>query len=165
MTENIALKKIEKPEEYTILRRLWQEYIAALSKYKTFEENPEIIAEEEAAPHWCRDDYIIFQKNTPVGFVITGQYPNAFSKGDIYIQEFFVREEFQRKGIGKQAIEKRLSRTGKDVSMYIIQNNEPAKFFWSNTMAKLGYEDRFRVADITATTEDGLDFRYYTATS
>lgn len=161
MSENIALKKIEKAEEYVILRELWREYVTALSEYKEFEETAENIAKEEVRPQTYRDDYMIFLKNTPVGFLITGTYPNAFSKGDIYIQEIFIKKEYRRKGIGKKVIEKRLKRTKKDISLYVLKNNEPAKAFWINVMRELGYEDRFNTMGAEATTNDGLLFKYF----
>lgn len=161
MADFLSIKKIEKEGERKVLQTLWKLYVESLSEYANFPKSAAEIAEEEAKEHERRTDHLIFLSGIPIGFIITGAWPNAFAKHDLYIQEFFIKKEYRRSGFGKAALRKILANSKKDISLFIFRENIPALQFWSKTLEKLGYIDR--IADIQANcnTNDDMYFKYY----
>ena len=88
-----------------------------------------------------------------LGFVFIGQHPNAYSKDDIYIQEFYIMEPKQ--GYGKQAVGMILNEyPGKDVSFFVLRENYPAKLFWKRVMEGNGYKELVFAGEITPPPDD-----------
>lgn len=154
-------------EQRQRFREIYDAYLNAMSEFIDIEEPHEIIiyrvaCEGRNSRHKC---YLITLEGEPIGLAILGHWPNAFSRHDTYIQEFFILPEYQRKGYGAQAVRWIVERgpVDGDISLYIVPKNEPAKGFWSKTMGQLGYSDRLEDVGIDAKTEEGLIFRYYIA--
>lgn len=107
--------------------------------------------------------YLLQYHDDTVGFIILGTgFENSFSGHDIFIEEFFIKPEYQRKGFGRLAIIALIKAYPKaDFSAFIIQNNEPAQAFWEETFAYCGYVERTLFGHITATAYGNLDFKYW----
>lgn len=147
-------------------REIYAAYLSALAKYTDFDETFEAIIDrvmQECAWHGHKS-YLVTLDGKPIGLTILGNWPNAFSRHDTYIQEFFILPEYQRNGYGTQVMEWIVNSgpVDGDISLYILPKNEPAKMFWSMALGGLGYRDRFEDASIDAKTKEGFIFRYYT---
>ena len=120
---------------------MYMQYLHALLPFsidlQKEKENFSEIAKEEITNATTRADttLLVFEEhNHYVGFAIVGLYPNAKSYADVYIQEFFVKE--QRKGYGKEAVKQIVERYSFfDVSMYVLEKNTPALAFWKKVMS------------------------------
>ena len=88
---------------------------------------------------------IFLSDDIQVGFAFIGMSPNAYGINDIYIQEFCIYEQFQRKGYGTKAVEQITQKwPDYDISLFILKENDPAKKFWNKTMENLGYREKVR---------------------
>lgn len=146
-------------------RKIYAAYLSALAKYTDFDESFEAIMDQvvwECTWHGHKS-YLVMLDNKPIGLVILGSWPNAFSRHDTYIQEFFILPEYQRNGYGTQVVEWIVNSgpVDDDISLYILPKNEPAKTFWTTALGGLDYRDRFEDASIDAKTKEGLIFRHY----
>lgn len=106
-------------------------------------ETVESIAREELETAVEYDDteiLLIKHKNITVGFMIIGQYPNAFLDDSIYVQEFYIEKKWQRKGFGRYAAKLLFLRYPKrPVEMLILKKNKGAIRFWGKIMSRNGY--------------------------
>jgi len=88
------------------------------------------------------DLYFIRVNGVAVGFFILGFSPNAYCLDDVYIQEFYIRKECQRKGYGKSAVKWIVSEhSNKDITLFILKNNAHAFMFWDAVMPEFGYKE------------------------
>lgn len=148
----ISLKKTETVTSE--LKNLYIEYMISLSRFDSAlarmsleKIRKEAKQEIESALNYYGQIYLVFSDNNLAGMVIVGTYPNAFCRSDIYIQEFYIRKAFRRKGIGREVFgmilhSSEIAGDRKDVSMFILQKNDPANKFWGHIMVELGFEDR-----------------------
>ena len=147
----ITLKKIETKKEREELKPFYTEYLNELSRYKIFDESFEVIANEMCIAEDHRDDMFIMLDDKPIGFAMIGSYPNSFTDEDIYIQEFFIKGEYQNKGYGRRAV-KRIAEKYKykNISLFIIKANQRAIDFWPNALNEIDYFSRLEEGGIKA---------------
>ena len=160
--DKITLRKIVAKEDRKLLREMCKNYLADLSRYRDLAQDDEEI-KDACCEAGHRRDFFITLDNKPIGFVMLGDFPNSFSKHDLYIQEFFIKNEYRQKGYGREAV-KRITETFKDFdfSLFIIEKNSPAIRFWDTVFMQLSYENRLAAANVETSTWDHMTFRYFT---
>lgn len=140
---------------------LYHKYLKTLSQYTKKDILESRLLNQIAPGHYkC---YLITLGDKFIGLIVLGGWPNSFSQHDTFIQEFFILPEYQRMGYGRQAAEWIVNRLSynRDISMYILPENDLARNFWDDVMEDLGYVERFNEIGITATILEGFIFRYY----
>ena len=75
-----------------------------------------------------------------IGFAIIGKYPNSYDENSLYIQEFFIRKEYRKKGYGRQFATELLKNTNKNVFYETLNENIIGSLFWKNVLSKMGYQ-------------------------
>ena len=140
-------------ESYDELRNLYRRYVAEIKRL-----------EEEVKPHETEDDlqsvfgrvdYFIKDGDKTVGFVLLGQYPNSFSRHDIFIGEFYIVPEYRRHGYGKSAVDNLIKLySDYDLSMFILKKNFGAKLFWNEVLSSCDYVERTSVGSVKAKTKN-----------
>ena len=166
---NIKIKEVKTQQDRVALANLYLGYLNSLCKFNSeieralFEDEGKIMAYQESSRHIDRKDYlIIIDDYVLAGFFMIGEYPNAFSRHDRYIQEFYINPKYQRQGIGKFVVKEFFKNSKDDISFYILVENTKAKKFWDNVMEELNYENRNRLGNIGYVGEDELlEWRYY----
>ncbi len=96
---------------------------------------------------------IMFIKNglETVGFIILGHAPNSYGIMDMYVQEFYILEKYQRRGYGTVAVRKIIEKDPTaDISLFILEKNKRALSFWNKVMPELGFTDFAKSGDIVA---------------
>lgn len=147
----IALKKIETKKEREKLKSFYMAYLNELSRYKIFDESFDVIVNEMCIAEDHRDDMFIMLDDKPIGFAMIGSYPNSFTDEDIYIQEFFIKGEYQNKGYGRQAVKCIEDKYKyKDISLFIIKTNQKAIDFWPSALNEIDYFSRLEDGGIKA---------------
>ena len=104
-----------------------------------------------------------------VGFAILGKYPNAYGNKDVYIEEFYIAEEYRRMGMGLEAMHQITTLyPSSDISLFVLKKNHPADRFWEATMNLLGYHDDAKSGRVSPPStkdfdypEEGLCFKYF----
>lgn len=133
-------------------------YLNALVPYNKELQKPDFnaqkIAEAEVFGALYRDDtdVVAFTKNDcfpPIlGLSFIGQKPNAYSDGDIYIQEFYI--DIPGEGYGKEAAGCIVENyPGKDISLFILKDNHKAKVFWNTVLTSQSYKELVVTGEIT----------------
>lgn len=111
------------------------------------------------------DNYVLITyKDKPVGFVIYSVFPEALTRHDVFIEEFYVRHDKRRKGIGKAFVKlmiKAAEYQNMDISLSILDKNETAKRFWDRTFGMNGYMECFIRQNIHAHDGDRTDLRWH----
>lgn len=158
----ITLKKIKTKREREDLKPFYTEYINELSRYKTFDESLDVIVSEMCGIEEHRNDMFIMLDGKPIGFAMIGSYPNSFVSEDIYIQEFFIKGEYQNKGYGQLAVKCIADKYKyKDISLFILKTNRKAINFWPIALNKIGYCSRLALGRIEATSGQDTIWDYY----
>lgn len=141
-------------DSYDDLRELYRRYVFEIKRL-----------EEDVKPHeteadlqsvFGRTDYFILNdEGKIVGFVLLGQYPNSFSRHDIFIGEFYVIPEYRRHGHGLAAVNSLIDLYPEyDISMFILKKNFGAKLFWNKALSMRGYVERTSVGSVKAKTKN-----------
>ena len=167
------ITKKNSPVPTSWLIDMYTEYLKKILPYSKELQKPEkrdflqeIAAEELENTLSRRDtDFLTFftdedvNKKNPLGFAIIGRFPNAYGSNDIYIQEFYICE--RKQGIGREVVKLILERyenlffgENMDVSMFILEENFPARLFWKNVMEKMGYRELVKTREIIPPSED-----------
>lgn len=141
---------------------MYPEYVAILQKY---DGDIEIPTEYSTKLRYKLDNsevYLLQHQENIVGFVILGfGLKNSFSGHDIFIEEFFIKSEYQRARLGSLAVMELVKKYSDcDFSAFIIENNIIAQNFWEITFARCGYIERTLAGHITAKYENLL-FKYW----
>ena len=142
--------------------KMYKEYVQILHNYdSTISLPPENNARTRLNLPHSKVYFLQYEKNI-VGFIILGfGFNNSFSCHDIFIEEFFIKPEYQRKRLGSKAIIALVKKYPKhDFSAFIIENNKVAQEFWETTFARCGYVERTLAGHITAKC-DNLLFKYW----
>ncbi|MGQ9427694.1 GNAT family N-acetyltransferase [Gilvimarinus sp. F26214L] len=85
-----------------------------------------------AQSHW---PYWIYAWGELAGFCLLRNYPGELSTYDI--EQFFVKNEFKRRGVGAEALRQVLGRHPGNWLVRVLQTNEAARLFWCRAVAKL----------------------------
>ena len=81
--------------------------------------------------------YLIIVDAMTSGFFIVGEPPeNCPMCCDYYIQEFYVQDKFQNKGIGKTAIKQFISEHAGKYFLYVLLKNARAIRFWDKVISQ-----------------------------
>jgi Acetyltransferase (GNAT) family. len=113
-------------------------------------------AEIELQPVFGRVDYFIVGDDGKIkGFALIGLYPNAFSRHDIFIGEFYIIPECRRHGYGTIAVKELVKLyPDYDISMFVLKKNFGAKLFWNRILSSLDYVERTSIGSIKAKTKN-----------
>ena len=132
------------------LEQLYVDYLEGMVPYVPYlkEKNLSALAKNEV--HRMIEDehtyvFIFCAENGVIGFAIIGESPNSYSVDDIFIQDFYVVPKYRGIGVGENAVYRLCEMfDNKDISMYIPEENFPARIFWRGTLANIGYQDLVR---------------------
>ncbi len=133
----VRIKKLSKdnPLDKQVFCFLFGKYAEELKKYG----NLVTITSEDAEKFMTFKDtsvYLIIADAITSGFFIIGQPPaNCPKTCDYYIQEFYVQDKSQNKGIGKLAIKEFISSHEGKYFMYVLNNNTRALSFWDKVIS------------------------------
>lgn len=117
--------------EKQLFQYFWDKYISEL---KVIDKTVSLTSESGniMAEYDDTTVYLMVADRNPCGFFIIGKKPaNCPESCDYYIQEFYVLDKYQKKGIGKEIMKKFLSTHGGRYFLYILKNNERAIGFWN----------------------------------
>ena len=109
------------------------------------------------------DNWIkVEEKNKTIGFAILGTgLPNSFCGHDVFIEEFYVKREYRRKGYGTEMVRLIVdSYPSMDFSAFILEYNTIAIEFWGKVFDFLGYSERTSVGNIRAKGNNTV-FKYW----
>ena len=153
--------KIDKNNECEFIK-MYPQYVQVLQNYDSTLSLP---SEKSTRSRLTRSDskvYLLQHEENIVGFVILGfGISNSFSCHDIFIEEFYIKPEYQRKRLGSLAVIELIKKHPEfDFSAFIIENNQAAKEFWETTFARCGYTERTQFGQIVAKC-DNLLFKYW----
>ncbi len=145
------------------LKEMYVNYLKELSPYSSALKNLDIehtaVNEVNRALNDDSTDCImICCEEEILGFAFVGQSPNSYCIDDIYIQEFYIKPKFRHIGLGEAAVG-RIAKLydGKDISLFVLEENFPARCFWRVTMIGLGYTDLARIGQIKPPAPERFD--------
>lgn len=140
--EEVKFTELVKTIDSTYFIPMWIEYTKELHKFSDFVQESN---SEEAAGLYNDfinnpdvEMYVIKSDGIVCGFLILGRRSNTHPDTDIYIQEFYIKPDFRRKGIGKSVISNLLKNTPAKYCLYILNANTVAKSFWQNIFSLQG---------------------------
>ena len=133
--------------------RLAEDYVDTLSKYDS-----SIKWDEAAWTHKMWNARFIMDERTIQGFVVTEPVLFMIFEDALYIEEIYIVPEARRKGIGVEAVRKVMEKWNKDVFLYILDDNNPAKMFWNAVAVELGWKTINRTE---FRQEEGCELRVY----
>ena len=153
--------KIDQNNECEFVK-MYPQYVQILQNYDSTISLP---SEKNTRSRMNRSNsnvYLLQHEERYVGFIILGfGITNSFSGHDMFIEEFYIKPEYQRKRLGSLAIIELIKTYPDcDFSAFIIENNQAARAFWENTFARCGYIERTQFGQIVAKC-DNLLFKYW----
>jgi len=136
-----------------LFMRMARDYVEALSKYDS-----EIVWDEMTWSKAAWYAQFIVEDRTVQGFVITEINTFAVFPPAMCIAEFYVVPEARNRHIGTHAVEAVMKSWDGDVFLYILDQNRPARFFWTDVEAELGWT---RIERPEIREEPGCELRVY----
>ena len=140
---------------------MYKDYVRELQIY-----NPELTdaSDQDALDrkHPNCEIYLFVECNEIVGFAILGTgLPNSFCGHDVFIEEFYVKKNFRRRGRGRDMVRNIIDTYPfMDFSAFIIKDNLPALAFWGNVFEFFNYSERTSAGNITALCDNTV-FKYW----
>ena len=124
-----------KDDEKRFLLMLW-DYIKELHKIN---EKVPLRTLEELKAEYCYTQYtkyyLFYAEKQAVGFTIIGYGENCHPSADLYIEEFYIRAKFRRRGLGHLLADRVL--TGANaVCFFTLEKNWPAVWFWKDYFSR-----------------------------
>ncbi len=158
MRQRIVIEEFS-PATRQVFNNLYPLYLYDLSSYVAaenggepnqhgiFDANPEIVnlqAQSQTHVYWFTDPILhpqlIRVKNLPAGFALLSG-PEYAKGADWKLAEFFVLQNFRRRGVGHAAaLEVFRSRPG-DWMFEVLMHNEPALMFWHKLLPHAATEE------------------------
>ncbi len=114
--------------------RMAQDYVDTLSTYDN------AIRWDE--PSWAQgmwSSQFLMENRTAQGFAMTQRVHFNLFPDALYIAEFYVVPEARRKHLGTDAVRALTRDWSGDVFLYILDKNTPARIFWTDVEAELGW--------------------------
>lgn len=135
----------EYPEEEYL--EMFEMYYSELRNYMSYERP---YSREETIENYLRNPalkcFYIEDDETQIGLIILqtverfiGEKPGTYPPAE-YISEFYILPEFRREGKGREAVKLLTGRCKKDIFLYILKRNVPAKRFWSQSFEDCGWK-------------------------
>ena len=140
-------------------------YIKYTEELKAYDSTIESATEEIALSRDknINSEVVLFEEeNNIIGFAILGTgLPNSFCGHDVFIEEFYVKKEYRRKGYGTEMVRLIVdSYPSMDFSAFILEYNTIAIEFWEKVFDFLGYSERTSVGNIRAKGNNTV-FKYW----
>ena len=149
--------------EYLEFLDMYREYIEELSQFTDLLKDFPL--QQEVAFMWdCQSiiKYWVICEGQIIGFVLIGVEDNKHPESDWYIEEFFIKKEYQNKGFGKAVAKELLETKRGRYCLFVLQRNVRASHFWQNVFTEAGYIDVSQnYVDIAPM--DDCEFRMYEA--
>ena len=133
--------------------RMAKDYIDTLATYDN-----EILWDEVTWNGVIWNAQFIVEDRTIQGFAVTETQRFCFFPDAFYIAEFYIAPEARRKHIGTEAVKALTENWNGDLYLYVIDQNTPARFFWSNVEAELGWK---RIKRPELRQEEGCELRVF----
>ncbi len=124
--------------------RLVSDYLDELRKIQdipqaTEEEKKQLFSEYKQNAQWI-DIYDTQNRETIIGFLLIGVYPNCHPDADYYIEEAYVKPKYRRSKHMTKAVIDFVKQHPGVYCMFILNNNYGAYGFWNTVFKSLGYE-------------------------
>ncbi|MCR5669887.1 MAG: GNAT family N-acetyltransferase [Butyrivibrio sp.] len=143
----------EENKEFNLISSAYLEYVKELSAMQSgVSQEPLLCPEDNKDVNYVA----IYQGEDFAGFFFYGVYPNAVTRHDIYLGEFYIKPEYRGQGIATKVFEMVIDSSKKqcmDISYFTMVNNVKAERLWTNLLMANGYEERFLAAGINSCTE------------
>lgn len=133
--------------------RMAKDYAETLAQYDS-----EIRWDESA---WLSSIWranFIMEDRTAQGFVMTEHVPFAVYADALCISEFYIVPEARKRRVGMEAVRTVTKDWSGDVFLYILDQNTPARFFWTAVEGELGWK---RIQRPEIREERGCELRVY----
>ncbi|MBQ8248054.1 MAG: GNAT family N-acetyltransferase [Lachnospiraceae bacterium] len=104
--------------------------------------------------------YFVIHEGQIIGFVLIGIEDNKHPESDWYIEEFFIKKEYQNMGLGKAVAKELLETKRGRYCLFILKRNMRASHFWQKVFTDAGYIDVSQNHVDIAPMED-CEFRMY----
>lgn len=128
--------------EYIEFRNMYGSYIEELSAFT--DRLKDFPLSDETASIWplpCIQKRFVIYDGKIVGFLLIGIDENKHPDSDWYIEEFYIKKEYQNQGIGQAVVKEMLnSAKGRDC-LFILNGNQRASHFWEKVFVDSGYEN------------------------
>ena len=136
-----------------LFMRMAKDYVDTLSQY-----DHEIKWDDMAWEQGMWYSQFIVEDRTVQGFIQTEIVPFNVFPSAFYIAEFYVVPEARHRHIGTEAVKAATRSWSGDVFLYILDKNVPARFFWTDVEAELGWK---RIERPEIRKEPGCELRVY----
>ena len=157
MTITLSLVPLEEKRK---LADLVDEYLPIHCSFQQLRDGPESAADYVYFPEYWREagryPYYILLDSMIAGFVLVR---TVFDRDGTFYQvsDFYVKPEFQRRGVGTQAISILWAMYPGSWELHVLRNNLGAGLFWSHCSEKHAVGD-ITVTEVTET--DGVRYQY-----
>ncbi len=143
----------------------YDDYVKELKSFSRHVEDNKLYRPEDN-PETC---YTIIWLETDegvcfAGFFFYGIYPNALTKHDAYIGEFYIRPEYRECGVATAVFDMILESARaqmRDISYFCLNRNHRAQRLWNKILTKNGYEERLSRGSIFTALSENPDCRFY----
>ena len=146
---------------YESLRLMYTDYAEDLRKCTKYHIKGDLLNPED---NTCLYYILVREDEKDIGFVFFSLEPYSFSRHDLMIGEFYIKEEYRKKGYGKKIASLFLQAAeykGYDMSMIIIDGNKIAKKFWTEFFRENRYSERLAFGSFTAVHNYRDDLKFY----
>lgn len=147
--------------EYLQFLDTYREYIEELSQFT--DRLKDFPLRQEVSFMWnCQSiqKYFVIHEGQAIGFVLIGVEDNKHPESDWYIEEFFIKKEFQNQGLGKAAAKELLEAKRGRYCLFVLRRNFRAACFWEKVFTDSGYmnvtQNHIDIAPM-----DDCEFRMY----
>ncbi len=168
--ENIELQWLKDSKQdngfpFKALESNYKDYVDELKSFSKHVNDNKLLAPENN-PETC---YTLIWLHTDEGFCLAGFffygiYPNAMSKHDAYIGEFYIRPEYRESGIATAVFDMIIDSAEShrlDISYFCLNDNKKAQRLWDRILLIHGYEDRLSRGNICTALAENPDCRFY----
>ncbi|MCR4654096.1 MAG: GNAT family N-acetyltransferase [Eubacterium sp.] len=146
-------------KNFMLMSDMYRNYIEDLSHYTDTPMGECLIEPRD------EDNYaLITYKKMPVGFVIYNVFPEALTRHDVFIHEFYIKHDKRKQDIGKAFMSlmiKAAEYKDMDFSLAVYDNNHIAKRFWDKTFGMNGYIECFIRQNVYAHDGDNAELRWH----
>jgi predicted acetyltransferase len=157
MTIELYLVPIEEKQH---LARLVDAYLPIHCRHQDIRVGPESVEDYIYFPEYWREQgrypYYIKQESIVVGFVLVR---TVFDEDGIFYQvsDFYVKPEFQRQGLGEDAVSLLWKKYPGAWELYVLRKNLGARHFWNHCSDRHAV-DKVEIAEVSG--KDGLGYQY-----
>lgn len=123
-------------------KSLFKEYLVELAPFEHIQPSEEDFREQwkDRSKRPFSRWYDIKAHGKTVGFVIIGWGDNCHPDADFYIQDVYIRPPFRHQGYIRKFMEKYFAKHKGVYCLLILNENRPAKLFWTKLFTKAGFQ-------------------------